>query len=91
MSSQLQPSLAGLSGMARRLVSEGVLPEADVRKAMADSSQHKVTLSAWLLDQNLVESVQLTQIASADDDAEAALPLPLAPLALIASSSSTSA
>jgi type IV pilus assembly protein PilB len=41
MSSQLQPSLVGLSGMARRLVSEGMLPEADVRKAMADSVQNK--------------------------------------------------
>ncbi|OOG64086.1 type IV-A pilus assembly ATPase PilB [Rhodanobacter sp. B04] len=66
MSSQLQPSLAGLSGMARRLVSEGVLPEADVRKAMADSSQHKATLAAWLLDHNLVDSGRLTQIASAE-------------------------
>jgi type IV pilus assembly protein PilB len=68
MSSQLQqqPSLVGLSGMARRLVSEGVLPEADVRKAMADSGQQKVTLAAWMLDHNLVDSLQLTQIASAE-------------------------
>ena len=67
MSSQLQqPSLVGLSGMARRLVSEGVLPETDVRKAMADSGQQKVTLAAWMLDHNLVDSLQLTQIASAE-------------------------
>ncbi|KRE88514.1 type IV-A pilus assembly ATPase PilB [Frateuria sp. Soil773] len=66
MSSQLQPSLAGLSGMARRLVSEGVLPEADVRKAVADSAQQKTTLAAWLLDHNLVDSVRLTQVASAE-------------------------
>jgi len=66
MSSQLQPSLAGLSGMARRLVSEGVLPEGDVRKAMADSAQHKATLGAWLLDRGLVDSGKLTQIASAE-------------------------
>jgi len=66
MSSQLQPSLSGLSGMARRLVSEGVLPEADVRKAMLDCAQHKVTLAAWMLDQSLVDSTQLTQIASAE-------------------------
>jgi len=52
--------------MARRLVSEGVLPEADVRKAMVDSSQHKTTLAAWLLDHSLVDSTQLTQIASAE-------------------------
>ncbi len=66
MSSQVQPSLVGLSGMARRLVSEGVLPEADVRKAMVDSAQHKVTLAAWMLDRNLVEGIQLTRIASAE-------------------------
>jgi type IV pilus assembly protein PilB len=66
MSSQLQPSLAGLSGMARRLVSEGAMPEADVRKAMADSGQQKVTLSAWLLDHNLVDGAKLTQIASSE-------------------------
>jgi type IV pilus assembly protein PilB len=66
MSSQLQPSLAGLTGMARRLVSEGVLPEADVRKAVTDSAQQKVSLAAWLLDHGLVESVKLTQVASAE-------------------------
>jgi type IV pilus assembly protein PilB len=66
MSSQLQPSLAGLSGMARRLVSEGLLPEADVRKAMVDSGQHKASLGAWLLDHNLVDGGKLTQIASAE-------------------------
>jgi type IV pilus assembly protein PilB len=66
MSSQLQPSLAGLSGMARRLVSEGVMPEDVVRKAMLDSNQQKATLSAWLLDHNLVDSAELTRIASAE-------------------------
>ena len=66
MSLQLQPSLVGLSGMARRLVSEGMLPEADVRKAMADSVQNKASLASWLLDHGLVESIQLTQIASAE-------------------------
>jgi type IV pilus assembly protein PilB len=66
MSSQLQPSLAGLSGMARRVVSEGLLPEEDVRKAMTDSTRNKVSLTTWMLDQNLVDSSQLTQIVSAE-------------------------
>ncbi|HEX7816107.1 type IV-A pilus assembly ATPase PilB [Dyella sp.] len=66
MSSQMQPSLAGLSGMARRLVSEGVLPEADVRKAVNDSAQQKASLAAWLLDKGLVDSTRLTQVASAE-------------------------
>jgi type IV pilus assembly protein PilB len=64
MSSQLQPSLAGLSGMARRLVSDGVMPEDDVRKAMADSGKAKATLMAWLLDHNLVDTSQALRIAS---------------------------
>jgi type IV pilus assembly protein PilB len=64
MSSQLQPSLAGLSGMARRLVSDGLLPEADVRKAIADSAQAKASLGNWLLDRNLVENAQVTRILS---------------------------
>jgi type IV pilus assembly protein PilB len=66
MATQMQPSLAGLSGMARRLVSEGVLPEPDVRKAVIDSAQHKTTLTSWLLDNGLVDSGRLTQIASAE-------------------------
>jgi type IV pilus assembly protein PilB len=66
MSSQLQPSLAGLSGMARRLVSEGVMPEDDIRRAMVDSAQQKLPLGAWLLDHNLVDSGELTRIASAE-------------------------
>jgi type IV pilus assembly protein PilB len=66
MSSQLQPSLAGLSGMARRLVSEGILPEADVRKAVLDSTQQKASLAMWLLDRGLVDSALLTRAASAE-------------------------
>jgi type IV pilus assembly protein PilB len=66
MSSQPQPTALGLSGMARRLVSEGLLPEADVRKAVVDSGQQKKTLTAWLLDQGLVDNNRLAQIASAE-------------------------
>jgi len=64
MSSQLQPSLAGLTGIARRLVSEGTMPEDVARKAMADSSQKKITLTHWLLDNSLVESAALLRVAS---------------------------
>ncbi|HET6433217.1 type IV-A pilus assembly ATPase PilB [Dyella sp.] len=67
MSSQVQQaSLAGLSGMARRLVSEGVLPEAEVRKAVVDSAQAKSTLAAWLLDRHMVDSARFTQVASVE-------------------------
>jgi len=60
----MQPSLAGLTGLARRLVSEDVLPETDVRRAVAESTQGKASLTAWLLDNNLVDSARLTRIAS---------------------------
>ncbi len=66
MASQIQPTFAGLSGMARRLVSEGLLPEPDVRKAMVDSTTQKSSFMAWLLDHELVDSAQLTQVASAE-------------------------
>jgi type IV pilus assembly protein PilB len=66
MSSQLQPSLTGLSGMARRLVSEGVMAEDVVRKAMADSGQQKAALGTWLLDHGLVDSAELTRVASVE-------------------------
>ncbi|NII53143.1 type IV pilus assembly protein PilB [Lutibacter sp. SG786] len=60
------PILAGLTGMARRLVTESVLPEADVRKAVQDAAEKRVSLSAWLVDHNLVDSAKLSQVASAE-------------------------
>jgi type IV pilus assembly protein PilB len=67
MASQMQqPVLAGLTGMARRLVSEGVLPEAEVRQAVLESAEKKTSLTAWLIDKNLVDGGRLAQIASAE-------------------------
>jgi len=67
MASQMHtPILAGLTGMARRLVTENVLPEADVRKAVQDAAEKRVSLSAWLVDHNLVDSAKLSQVASAE-------------------------
>jgi type IV pilus assembly protein PilB len=58
--------LAGLTGMARRLVNEGVMAEADVRKAVQDAAEKRSSLSAWLVDHHLVESAKLSQVASAE-------------------------
>jgi type IV pilus assembly protein PilB len=67
MASQMQaPILAGLTGMARRLVTEGVVPEADVRKAVQDASEKRVSLSTWLVDHNLVDSAKLSLVASSE-------------------------
>ncbi len=37
-----------------------------MRKAVVDSANHKTTLAAWLLDNSLVDSARLTQVASAE-------------------------
>ncbi|KAF1009592.1 MAG: Type II secretion system protein E [Luteibacter sp.] len=66
VSNMQQTMLAGLTGMARRLVTEGVLPEADVRKAVQDAADKRVSLSSWLVDHNLVDSGRLSQVASAE-------------------------
>jgi len=60
------PMLAGLTGMARRLVTEGVMAEADVRKAVQDAAEKRSSLSAWLVDHNLVDSAKLSQVASSE-------------------------
>ncbi|MBB3225432.1 type IV pilus assembly protein PilB [Luteibacter sp. Sphag1AF] len=87
-----QPTMAGLTGMARRLVSEGVLPEVDVRKAVLDSTEKRTSLSAWLVDQGLVDSARLSQVASTEfgmplmdigSMAPASMPLELVTEALI--------
>ena len=64
MSSTMQTPLAGLTGLARRLVIEGLLPEADARRAVQESTQQRTTLTSWLLDKNLVDGVRLLRLAS---------------------------
>ena len=64
MSSAMQTPLTGLTGLARRLVAEGLLPEADARRAVVESGQQRVTLTSWLLDQNLVDGLRLLRLAS---------------------------
>ena len=66
MSLQAQSSVTGLSGMARRLVADGVLPEADALQAVVDSNQKKITLTTWLLNNNLAESAQVARVAAAE-------------------------
>jgi type IV pilus assembly protein PilB len=58
--------LAGLTGMARRLVTEGVMAEADVRKAVQDAAEKRSSLSSWLVDHHLVDSAKLSQVASSE-------------------------
>ncbi|TAL73189.1 MAG: type IV-A pilus assembly ATPase PilB [Rhodanobacter sp.] len=64
MSTATQPSFAGLTGLARRLVAESLLPEADARRAVQDSNQQRATLTTWLLNHNLVDGNQLLRLLS---------------------------
>ena len=66
MSSQPNALLLGLSGMARRLVTEGLLPEAAIRQAVLDAAREKATLTGWLLSRKLVDSARLAQAASVE-------------------------
>ncbi|HET6545823.1 MAG TPA: type IV-A pilus assembly ATPase PilB [Rhodanobacteraceae bacterium] len=58
--------LMGLSGIARRLVAEGVLAEDIARTAVRDASSQKIPLGAWLTENGLVASTQFARAASAE-------------------------
>ncbi len=58
------PPLAGLSGIARRLVTQGVLAENEARKAVEDAAQAKIPLGAWLIDHSLVSSADVSMASS---------------------------
>ncbi|HEU4663902.1 MAG TPA: type IV-A pilus assembly ATPase PilB [Dokdonella sp.] len=60
------PPLAGLSGIARRLVSEGTLAEIDARKAVEDAAKAKIPIGAWLVENGLVQSRQVAMASSAE-------------------------
>jgi len=56
MASNVQSTtLTGLSGVARRLVSEGALSESDARKASEASSKQRVSLIAYLIENGLAD------------------------------------
>ncbi|HEY0230991.1 MAG TPA: type IV-A pilus assembly ATPase PilB, partial [Dokdonella sp.] len=56
--------MAGLSGIARRLVGEGVLGENEARKAIDEASRQKIPLGAWLIENGLVPSKHIALASS---------------------------
>jgi len=58
--------LTGLSGIARRLVNDGVLAEVDARKAFEEALRQKIPLGAWLVENGLVSSRQVAVASSAE-------------------------
>jgi type IV pilus assembly protein PilB len=67
MATQINPAnLAGLSGIARRLVAEGSLSEQDARRALETSSKQKIPLATYLIDNGMAESSTVAMAASAE-------------------------
>ena len=56
MNSAATANLVGITGIARRLVLDGLLSEADARKALDEASKQKRPVHAYLLDKKLVNA-----------------------------------
>ena len=68
MAAQINPvaAVAGLSGIARRLVAEGVATEADMRKAIEASTRLKLPLATYLSEHALVNDAQLALVSATE-------------------------
>src|SRR5450432_44593 len=88
MATQMNPAaLAGLTGIARRLVVEGTLADTEARKAVEASTKQKIPLGTFLMEHALANGAQIAMASSAEFgvplfDAEA-LDLAQAPIKLI--------
>lgn len=61
-----QSALAGLSGISRRLVTDGALSDTDARKAVEEATRQKIPLGAYLIENKLVTSAQVALVTSAE-------------------------
>ena len=67
MATQMNPAaLAGLSGIARRLVVDGTLSDDDARKAVESSVRQKIPLGTYLIEQALANGMQVATATSAE-------------------------
>ena len=67
MATQMNPPpLAGLPGLARRLVMDKVLAEADARSAVDDASRQKISLHTLLTERGLVDGRVVALALSAE-------------------------
>ena len=59
MATQMNPApLTGLTGISRRLVAEGVLIEAEARKAVETAAKQKIPFTTFIIEHALVDSGQ---------------------------------
>ena len=67
MAMQLNPqALSGLSGIARRLVVDGVLADEDARRASDAAAKQKIPLVSFLVQNNLAQASQVASAASVE-------------------------
>jgi len=67
MATQMSPApLTGLTGISRRLVAEGVLIEAEARKAVEAAAKQKIPFTTFVIEHALVDSARVAQAASAE-------------------------
>ncbi len=59
-------ALTGLSGIARRLVADGVLGENEARKAAEEAARQRIPIGPWLIEHGLVGSGLVAQATSAE-------------------------
>jgi type IV pilus assembly protein PilB len=65
MATQMNPAaVAGLSGVARRLVVEGTLGDEDARRAVDASLKQKIPLGTYLIEHALANGAQVAMAAS---------------------------
>ena len=60
------PPLAGLTGIARRLVVEGALGETEARKAAEDAARQRIPIGAWMVENGLASGRQVATASSAE-------------------------
>jgi len=60
------PLVGGLNGIARRLVAEGVLAEADARRASDEAAKARIPLATWLVENGLAPGRQVAMALSAE-------------------------
>ena len=59
-------NLVGITGIARRLVLDGVLSESDARSALEESAKQKKQTQLFLLENRMVSSAQLAAANSVE-------------------------
>ena len=67
MATQMNPmALAGLNGIARRLVAEGIVADVDMRKAMEASIRLKTPLASYLVEHALISDAKMALASSVE-------------------------